>query len=116
MLCEALRERGYLPQFGIVDLEHVTFSFPVGSGGPFPLPPPAAKTAEIVGHVLGDGIECFVVKVNGSKRRPDGGVYHLTYSYSEGHQPAEANEAIARFAAAPVVPSMWLTLDPRRLI
>jgi hypothetical protein len=39
-------------------------------------------------------VEAFIVSVNGVIYRPDGAVYHLTYSVDEGRASKESNDAI----------------------
>jgi hypothetical protein len=51
---------------------------------------------EVIGYALGDGVEALVVRVNGSERRPDGKVYHITLSLDEGHKPVESNGLVAK--------------------
>lgn len=49
---------------------------------------------EIVGYVRNDTIEAMVVSVNGETTRPDGSVYHITWSIDRdrGATPAQAGE------------------------
>lgn len=41
------------------------------------------------------GVEAMVVQIAGSTRRPDGGIYHITWSLARGRRPVESNDAIA---------------------
>jgi len=52
---------------------------------------------EVVGYAHKDGIEALVVSRNGSTKRPDGKVYHLTWSLdrSKGWKPVDSNRIIA---------------------
>lgn len=73
---------------------HVTYEFGVHSDTPLP------HLAEI--HVIGyqdnpEGIEALVVSVNGSTVRPDGGVFHITWSLDPSEfKPVHANELVKR--------------------
>lgn len=69
---------------------HVTYMF-----GNDSVAPEEAKIA-LVGHCVTDSIECFVVEVNGSIKRQDGAIYHLTWSLdkSKGAKPVDSNKAI----------------------
>lgn len=69
---------------------HVTFMFGKDSS----MPPEA--DIEVVGHCVTKTVECFVVTVNGSMMRPDGSIYHLTWSLdkSKGAKPVDSNKAI----------------------
>jgi hypothetical protein len=43
--------------------------------------PPAVKSAQVVGYSDDDkGIQCLIVKINGTIERPDMGIYHITWS------------------------------------
>lgn len=69
---------------------HVTFMF-----GKDSVVPKEAKL-QLIGHCITEKIECFVVEVDGSMVRPDGGIYHLTWSLdkSKGAKPVDSNKAI----------------------
>lgn len=71
--------------------DHVTFRFP-DSGYPSP-----CKTAKLVGYACDDSVEAFVVEINGSTKRPDGKIFHLTYSIDreKGAKPVDSNKLIA---------------------
>lgn len=56
----------------------------------------AGADLEVVGYALGDGVEALVVRVNGSERRPDGKIYHITLSLGDGHKPVESNGLVAQ--------------------
>lgn len=55
---------------------------------------PERAEIEIVGYVCSDTIETMVVAVNGQTTRPDGGVYHITWSIDResGATPAQAGD------------------------
>lgn len=80
----------YPPRFPIVKASHITnlidpdYELPVDAD------------ISIVARVRDDGLEAFVVRVNGTMIRPDGQIYHLTYSMVEGRSSKESNEMIAR--------------------
>ena len=69
---------------------HVTYMF-----GKDAVLPKEAKI-NLIGHCVTDKVECFVVEVDGSMVRPDGGIYHLTWSLdkSKGAKPVDSNKAI----------------------
>lgn len=61
-------------------------------------PPPCANHAVIVGRVDdGAGVEALIVAIEGSAVRPDGKVWHITWSLAEGRMPRESNDVIAQF-------------------
>lgn len=60
-----------------------------------PLPPPVEAT--IVGHADdGDSLETMVVAVDGSADRPDGSIFHITWSLdrSKGRRAKESNDLL----------------------
>jgi ribosomal protein L14 len=66
---------------------------------------PALKNAEAVGEADdGEGVQALVVRLDGSTRRPDGGVYHITWSLAEGRKAVESNEVIAARGWRPLEP------------
>lgn len=76
---------------------HVTVEFGVSAETPIP------EDAEIklirhLYYVIGSSkdVECFIVSVNDSTERPDGGTYHLTWSIdrSTGANPVDSNELV----------------------
>ncbi len=73
---------------------HITEKFGVGSDEPIPAPPASVK---VVGHVDSKtGIEGLLVEINGSTKRPDGKLYHITLSLGQGRKPVETNDVINR--------------------
>ena len=52
------------------------------------------NTFEIVGNIVHDEVECFLVEINKSNHRIDGGRYHITHSISENRKPVDSNRII----------------------
>ena len=55
------------------------------------------NNAKVIGHADdGDSIEALVVSVNGTHERPDGKVYHVTWSLDrdKGRKPVHSNKLI----------------------
>jgi len=52
---------------------------------------------KVIGYAEDDGIEVLVVARDGSPTRPDGKLYHITWSLdrSKGWKPVDSNEVIA---------------------
>jgi nudix-type nucleoside diphosphatase (YffH/AdpP family) len=95
---EALLRR-FPPRYARVVAHHVTLKF-----GDQAARPPADTVAEVVGVADdGLGVEALVVRIGGTTARPDGSVYHVTWSLEPGHEARESNDVIARhgFAALP---------------
>lgn len=72
---------------------HATVKFGVPKDAPKPRP----ADVEVVGYADdGEGLEALVVAVNGSTQRPDGSVYHITWSLdrSMGRKPVHSNALV----------------------
>lgn len=69
---------------------HITYMF-----GPKSELPPDAEIY-VVGECSIPGIQALVVDVNGTIVRPDGSIYHITWSLdkSKGFKPVDSNKAI----------------------
>lgn len=92
MIPDEERERLLLhfpPRFPIVRASHVTLE--VDPTEHFPVD---AETF-IVGYSHDDTLECYIVAVNDSIRRPDGKIFHITWSYEEGRASKDSNDVIA---------------------
>jgi hypothetical protein len=72
---------------------HVTYMF----GDDSELSPEA--TLKIIGQCTTNKIQCFVITVNDEIIRPDGNLYHLTWSIdkSKGAKPVDSNKAIIEY-------------------
>lgn len=80
----------FVPKFPEVIAHHVTLSF----GKDF-IPDPV--TAQIVGYACNpDGVECFVVTLDGTSERPNGGTFHITWSIDRaaGFKPVHSNNLL----------------------
>ena len=82
----------YRPRYPTAIADHVTLQ----AHAPDPQLPPDVD-ARIVGHADdGDSLEVMVVEVNGTSDRPDGSIFHITWSLdaSKGRQPRESNDLL----------------------
>ncbi|MGV3511719.1 MAG: hypothetical protein ACO1OX_06905 [Novosphingobium sp.] len=87
------------PRYDRVVADHVTLSVS-GTDVPFEV-----SSAQIIGHVDdGTGVEAYVVAMDGSTQRPDGGTWHITWSLAEGRAARESNAVIAEHVLAKVNP------------
>jgi hypothetical protein len=80
------------PRYGRIVAHHVTLKFGDTT---------ASAPAETVGEIVGEaddlvGVQALVVAIGGSPARPDGGVFHITWSLAEGRDARESNDVIAR--------------------
>lgn len=79
------------PQFERVICHHVTYRYGVLSTDPLP---PAADI-KVVGYASNDAIEALVVTVDGSEKRVDGKIYHITLSLDpEKAKPVDSNRLL----------------------
>jgi hypothetical protein len=78
------------PRYESVIADHVTLE--VGAAGK-PVPP--LVEAQIIGHADdSDGVEAMVVSIDGSSERPDGSVFHISWSLAPGRKARESNDLL----------------------
>lgn len=80
----AVATAGVRPAHAHVVAEHVTHAYPD------PVKAPQAGVVCIVGYAADDNADTLIVSVDGGVYRPDGRVYHLTFSLADGVRPAYA--------------------------
>ena len=83
------------PHYADVIADHVTLVGRANSE----IRKPKAVTAEIVGTTDdGEGLQALVVEIDGTTKRPDGGVFHVTWSLDRklGRKPVDSYEVLAR--------------------
>ena len=88
---------------------HITYQF--GNSATVP----AAAEIKVIGHCLTDKVQCLVVEVNGSVVRPDGAIYHLTWSIdrSKGAKPVDSNKAIMEYGFEHLDKPISLSTSPK---
>ena len=70
---------------------HITHEFPSDKK------PPTPKEVKVVGRVEEDGIEALVVMIDGNKFRPDGKIYHITWSLDPARfSPVDSNKLLKK--------------------
>jgi hypothetical protein len=80
------------PRYGEVDADHVTLR----TGAAEDAPLPEETEGEIVGRADdGKGVEAMVVAIGGTTDRPDGSIYHITWSLGPGRKAQESNDVLA---------------------
>ena len=92
--------------------DHVTLQ-----AGTDDTPLPTEQSGEIVGETDdGAGVQALVVAIGGTTRRPDGGVWHISWSLDKaaGREAKESNEVIARLGWQPLAHAVPLRLIPAR--
>ena len=83
------------PKYPDVIAHHITYAFGVPKDSELPENP---EHVEVVGYADdGKSLEALVVAINGSTERPDGKVYHITWSLDrgQGRKPVQSNDLIA---------------------
>lgn len=101
----------FKPSFPDVLAHHVTHTFGVSPDHPLPL----EVTGDLYGYAKDDdGVEAFIVEIGGSLTRPDGKLYHVTWSIdrSKGFKPVDSNKLIAKGTWEPLPLRCKLTLKP----
>lgn len=84
----------FKPKYSRIVAHHVTVQF----GNVTENSVPDAADIEVVGYIdSGDGLEALVVSVNGAVDRPDGSVYHITWSLQNGYKPVDSNKVIKKY-------------------
>lgn len=78
------------PKFPEIIFHHITYN------GPKDEIPEITNDFKIVGYTFIDGLEAFIVAVDGNINRPDGGIYHITFSLDrdKGFKPVHSNDVI----------------------
>ncbi len=85
------------PRYANAVADHVTLSVSLSQ------PPAPARRPRIVGHVDDQsGVEAMVVEIEGSTARPDGKVWHITWSLADGRTARESNDVIAALGWTPL--------------
>ena len=88
---DMLLER-FPPKYENVVANHVTLRTGATPSTPLPREP---ATSRIVGRGDdGEGVECFVVEMDGSTDRPDGSTYHITWSLGPTRRARESNDVL----------------------
>jgi hypothetical protein len=80
------------PRYRNIDADHVTLRTKAARDAPLP----EETQGEIVGRADdGKGVEAMVVRIGGTADRPDGSVYHITWSLELGREAQESNDVLA---------------------
>jgi hypothetical protein len=99
------------PKFRKTDADHVTLRSGVAGDAALP----DETIGEIVGRADdGKGVEAMVVSIGGTTERPDGSVYHITWSIEEGRHARESNDVLAPRRWEPLDLPMPVKLEPAR--
>lgn len=78
-------------------------------------PLPDNVRAAIVGRADdGEGVEAYAVAIDGTTERPDGSVFHVTWSLEEGRRAKESNAVLKERGWDELDHPVPLTLTPAR--
>lgn len=115
-LPESERQRlllSFPPIFPDVIAEHVTLAFGVGADAPLP----EQTEGFVVGHATDHlGVEALVVEIDGFTKRPDGKIFHITWSIDRAKKakPVHSNAVIERNGVEWLPRPVLIRLVPRR--
>jgi hypothetical protein len=99
------------PRYANVVADHVTLRPRASRGAPLP----GVDWGEIVGRADdGTGVEAMVVAIGSSVDRPDGSIYHITWSLADGRHAKESNDVIRESGWTPIELPMPVKLLPAR--
>lgn len=104
--------RIFSPAYPDVIAHHVTCE--IGSQDSLEVPEPAK--IEIIGVADdGVGVQALVVTVNGNTERPNGGIYHITWSIDRaaGRTPKDSNTVISKNGWTPLVLTTSVETHPK---
>lgn len=97
------------PRYGNVVADHVTLSVKTARDAPLP----EERHGEIVGRADdGRGVEAMAVRIDGTTDRPDGSIYHITWSLGPGRKAKESNDVLRAQGWEPFDLPMPVMLDP----
>ena len=102
----------FQPRYRDIVADHVTLTTKAERD-----PLPAETKSEIVGQADdGESLECLVVSIDGSVDRPDGSVFHITWSLdkSRGRMARESNDLLKERGWTPLPQAIPVKLKPAR--
>ena len=99
------------PRYANAIADHVTLKSRVAADAPLP----DETEGEILGRADdGAGVEALVVAIAGAAGRPDGSIYHITWSLAAGRAAKESNAVIAERGWTRFALPMPVALKPAR--
>lgn len=100
------------PRYPDIIADHVTLRTKADS-----VPLPDQVVAEIVGRADDeDSLECLVVTINGTSDRPDGSIFHITWSLdkAKGREARESNDLLKERGWTSFGSSVPVNVEPAR--
>ena len=80
------------PEYVNVIAHHVTLDYAVPQTHTLP----TQMFGRIVGDAFDKGVQALVLEIDGTVYRPDGGIYHVTWSLDEGRFPENSKTLLAK--------------------
>lgn len=84
-------KRLYPPKYSKFIGHHITHTYGVDKNEKAPENP---NTCKVVGYIDKNGVEGFLVEINGSSLRNDGSKYHITWSIEDNRKPVDTNKYV----------------------
>ncbi len=98
------------PRYGNAVADHVTLETDAAAK-----PLPREVTAAIVGRTDDErGVEALVVTIDGTVDRPDGSIYHITWSLGPGRKARESNDVLRDKGWERIDAPIAIELEPAR--
>ena len=105
----ALLDR-FPPRYANTIADHVTLKSDAASD-----PLPGSVDAQIVGRTDdGESLEAMVVALDGSVDRPDGSIFHITWSLGPGRRARESNDVLRDKGWDRISDPIPISLEPAR--
>ena len=101
------------PAYADAVADHVTLRAGIGLEDDKPAP----ASCRIVGRADdGEGVEAMVVEIDGTTDRPDGSIYHITWSLdrARGRRAGESNDVIRKLGWTPWPEPVDVSVIPAR--
>lgn len=99
------------PKYPELVADHVTLKVRIARDAELP----CETQGEIVGRADdGKGVEAMVVRIGGTTDRPDGSIYHITWSLKEGRKARESNDVLRAQGWQELDLPMPVALQPAR--
>lgn len=106
----------FQPMFEKVYAHHITHTFGIKSiDADGLLPKLAEDDLVVVGEASNDHIQALIVEINGSSRRDDGSVFHITWSLdpTTGTKPVHANNLVKNKSTWDYVTPLPISVTPK---
>jgi hypothetical protein len=112
--CRELLLDLFPPRWHDMVADHITLA----GDAPDDAPLPRQTSASVIGHADdGKGLEALVVAIDGSPRRPDGSIFHITWSLERdgGRKAVESNALLAKQGWRELAAPIEIAIMPARL-